>query len=320
MSTPKSLHTVLIEEQKKIHNELYSRLWALEETKLADEVQYFSNRMSSNGITETIPENAKGINVETANDLAVRVDIATQYLQLSKQADALVRPILLYYSFANITGALSNSYFSWNKYRRIHGLKIDNAKDVWKTKITIKNNGSFPRLVITLFLLTGNPTPFDSLVTYQAKPVLHTGPGEALENFGKVEIGNPIKEITLAEIAKFDFETHDNNVKSTFGLHKGTGVCETAFLNDGLLLFVACSLARYRPLEWRNVLDGRLNDARLIFEDAFERYADFGFDRILSLMSNPLKVNQNGIGWNSHYYNNPYSESMILSRISRAHS
>jgi hypothetical protein len=314
MSTPSALRVVLDSAQSKIHSAAEPRLWALPATTIADEVQHYSKRWASMNIRGTYPDNAPGINAERAEDIAVRIKVAVQYLNLAEQADELVRPVLLYYSLANVSGALCSAFFTWKQYRETHGLSCGGGNVVWTTTVTIRDNGAFPRLVTTLFLLTGMPTSFNKLVAYSKPPTAHTGSGEVLEKFGSTETSTSLHQLTLRDLAEFDVLAQNEAVKKTFGLHKGSGVSETAFLIDAMLVFVGSSLARYKPKQWRGILDGKENDARLVFDDAFERFSKFGFDRVLATLARPDRAKHEGIGWTRQYYDNPYGEGAIRGR------
>ena len=304
MSTPRALRSLLESAQNKIHHSKTSCQGALPPTTIAKEVNHYSQRWLELGLDGPYPKNAPPITAEQADDIAVRINAAGQYLALATEADELVRPVLLYYSCANVVAAQCRSFFTWEKYREAHGLSCDGGTDVWTTRVTIKKNGAFARLVTTMFLLTGKPTPFDRLVAYSQGPTAS----------GQKETNDPVHQLTLRELADFDLVAKDLAVGEAFGLQGGVATSEISFYVDTMVLFAASHLARYKPVLWRSVLDGRTNDSRLVFDDAFERYSMFGFDRVLAILAEPEKARQQGIGWTVEYYDNPYGEAAIRRR------
>jgi hypothetical protein len=112
--------------------------------------------------------------------------------------------------------------------------------------------------------------------------------GELLHNFGKDELGAPLKSLTLAKLTAFDFGANLQAVRQRHGFHKFRGLPTTAFLIDVLTLFVGSSLARYDVLGWKQVLDGKDNSFRIHFEETYERYLTVGLDVLLASLDEPL--------------------------------
>lgn len=311
LSLPKACEPRLVSSQTQLHQERWVRMWALPPSTTADEVRHYLSRKSALNVGGPNPVLAGGVNAGRARQLSLRIKGAVSYLELSENADELIQPILLYYAFSNLSGVVSSAFFNWPNQTSGHGLKVQHANDIESSTITILLDGSFPRLVASLFLLRGKATPFDRLITYSKSLTHHTGVGELLERFVSKEEGSPRLCMSFDAIRNFDHVEEDEVVKRTHGMHKGTAISETALLLDGLTIYLASSYARYRPVAWRDILDGAATDARMAFDDAFERFKKFGFDRLLATLKHPSDATS-AIGWESHYYDNPYSQSRLV--------
>jgi hypothetical protein len=220
--------------------------------------------------------------------MAMRIDTALKLIELAKDQDDFVRPIVLYYGAIQLCGVLTRTVFDWKNDRPTHGLRFDaNASDLGDVLVGVEERGAFPRLATTCFFLSGQPSCFTKLVTYTHSPTAHTGAGELLENFGKEEVGKPIESLRLRDLAEFDWSTRLKAVRVRHGFHKFGGLPDTAFLVDVLTLYLGSVLSRYGVLKWREIMDGATNPYRLHFESTFERFISFTTDRLICLLCSP---------------------------------
>jgi hypothetical protein len=285
---PFALQQVLAERLTVLSGARSSRAWGLPETDFNSEVEHYAKRLSDLEIDSPIPGLLRGISGEHAEEIALKIGAGLDFAALAERAEPMVRPILLYYSCAHLTGAFCRAYFNWKKDRSNHGVTCEhNSKQVQLTQVGIESKGNLMRAATAMFLFTAEPTPFTPLVTFSSTPSFRTEPGELLEKFGVCERGEPLKKVSLEELAEFNFAAHLRDVRLRHGFHKFRGLPSTAFLLDLILLFLASSMARYDVLGWKSVLEGKRNSYRIMFEEAYERYLVFGIDALLRGIENP---------------------------------
>ncbi len=284
---PYTAHRRLNASHVSLSSYIHSHSWALPETTYKAEIEHYSDRLNILRISGPRPKLRTRIEEKTPEGIALKIDTSLNFAALAENSDELIKPILLYYSSAHLSGVYTRAFFEWTKDNRTHGLKCTYSKDVGKTKIKMVT-GQFQRLASTCFLLTGHPSCFSDLVTYSQSPTAHTGAGELLERFGNIEKGEPIKELTLDELVNFDYGEKLRKVRERHGYHKFKGLPSTAFLIDIITLFVASSLARYDVLGWKQVLEGKNNPYRIHFEDTFDRFQSFTIDALLARLDEPF--------------------------------
>lgn len=287
LSLPHSAKGVLQASLAKLQALSASRAWTLPDTKFPDEVTHYRTRHTALALAGPRPSLRAALDDETAQKMALKIDAGLKFLDLAEGADPAVKPILLYYASAHLCGVYTRAFFTWEQDARLHGLTCDFRRPIGQTAVRIEERGHFPRLA-TCFMLFGYPNLFCELVTYSAAPTAHTGAGELLERFGRVELGVPVSRLTLEEIAGFDYRGRLQELRVRHGFHKFTDRCATAFLVDVLLLFMASGLARYDVIRWREILEGKTNAHRLLFDSVFDRFEAFSADRLLAMLEDPL--------------------------------
>jgi hypothetical protein len=272
---------------KNLNTDTRSRSWTLPATTLADEVSHYQARHSELALPGPRPrlDNRRKL---AAAEVALKIDAAAKLRDLGAAADPLIKPVLLYYSAAHVLGAYSRAFLGWDGNVEKHGIRCVRNLDLGQMSMQIEDDGFFPRLSTTLFLLTGSVTVFAELVTFSTRPTAHTAQGELLEKFCTEEVGNSIKKLTLNDLANFDFPAHLHVVRERHGFHKFKGLAGTALQIDILALFVASWLARYDIRGWKTVLDGDKVDYRVFFDEVFDRYVDFTFSATLDRLADPL--------------------------------
>jgi len=290
---PSSATQALQQGQEKLNALSKPRAWALPQTTIPAEVTHYRQRNRALRTLKRrgpLPSHSETDVAATAPELALKIDAALNFAELSHGADPFVKPILLYYSCAHLCGVYTRAYLNWQHDKHAHGLRCTGAacpSDVGSTKLTVESQGLFPLLATTCFLMSGAPSCFCELVTYSSTPTGYTGAGEHLENFGKTEVAEPLTCLTLDNLANFDYPKELRKVRLRHGFHKFNGLATTAFLVDVMTLFLASSLARYDVLAWREVLDGKSNSYRIHFEETFNRFEAFTIDRLLECLEDP---------------------------------
>ena len=289
LQLPYTAHQILQRSLNDLRSTNKSRTWALPPTKFPEEVRHYSSRHNALGLKGPRPVLRSSIGNRTAEKLALRIGAALKLVELSNETDMMVKPVLLYYAFANLSGVYTRAFFGdWRGDRRTHGLKCHhNVKKVADIQVEILSSGLFPRLAATCFILSGWPNCFSQLVAYSSKPTAETGVGELLESFGKTEEGTPITNLSLDQLANFEYGDNLKTLRIRHGFHKFKGLPSTAFLVDAITLFLASSLARYDVLGWSEILEGRTNSFRIYFEETFERFENFTVNLLLTMLADP---------------------------------
>jgi hypothetical protein len=288
---PYLAHDIFCASLDKLRCRVGSRYWTLPDTKFPDEVKHFRKRKDTLGLKRQSPMLRKGLPRRTTDVLSTRIDSALKLLEQAEREGPINRPIDVYYSCSTLCEVYSRIFFTWGaNERKGHGISCrhqDDRRRVGQSTVNVQPNGTFPRLETTLFLLWGWPSCFSDLVTYSSRPTAHTGPGEYLEKFCAQEVGTPLTQQTLEDLYGFDYTAQVRALRLRHGFHKFNGLTPTAFLLDYMVLFVASSLARYDAAGWHEVLAGRSNPYRKLFEETFERYRDFTADALLSAIEEP---------------------------------
>jgi hypothetical protein len=298
LSTSHAARPLLASSLASLSTADVERQWFLPHTTVADELTHYRSRYAAHHTGGPIPrlrDHRQGARPDTA--LAIRA--ALSFLDSAQTSDPFVRPIALYYASAHLFGALTRAFFEWENDKRTHGLRFVGVKgkDVDRTKVVVTETGHFPRLALTCFLLWGTPSCFDPIVAYSTKPCTPIVPDQILETFGNEERGPLVSELTLLELANFDFSGHAERMKQRFGLQKYNGVASNGFLRDAIALFAASMIARYRIQQWQSILEGTRNSYRVFFEAVFDRFVDFTIDRVLLILENPRKTFEDAIGY-----------------------
>lgn len=290
MRLPFTLDKILTDRHRELTIARSSRSWALPQTSFLSEIDHYSERLRVLKPRSAVPSLIAAVEPQHSEEVALKIGSALDLASLADRADPMIRPIILYYSCAHLAGAYGRAYINWDNDKRGHGLTCRHKpREVESTEVSCERRGLFARTVASLFLFTGEATPFTSPVTFASSPTHWTGAGEFLENFGSNELGAPLEKLTLSEIASFDYSAQLRAVRVRHGFHKFRGLPSTAFLIDIIVLFIAGSMARYDILGWKSVQEGRNNPFRSLFEETYERYIAFGIDAILRGIEDPFK-------------------------------
>jgi hypothetical protein len=285
LKTPYTCREVLGYSLSKIRSSEFCRAWALPATRFVDEVRHYAERHKELKCKGESPTLRKELTEDEALELALKVQAGVTFLKLGRSADPMVRPVLLYYGASHLLGVYARAFFTWEYGRKKkgigHGMRCRRSEVVGDTHVTVEATGVFPRVVTTLFLLTGMPTPFTELVTYSARPTAHSGPGGLLEHFGNIEEGKVRASLTLDQLATFDYGSELRAVRTRHGFHKYSGLGPTALLVDLLTWYTGSWLARYDVIGWQTILDAKTIPYRIFFDDAYERLVDFTGDALL---------------------------------------
>ncbi len=200
------------------------------------------------------------------------------------QTTEAIAPILFHYSWHCFNSFFAYTFFRWGqKHSQSHGVYVSNMTDeIEKIKITVsKTDGIFQRTVDTWSCLGGN-LAFSSVLP-------------ALEGNGIVFRSNQMPFFQksncceLSQLLSFDPYDHERLYWKKFGREErimnpsfnywmGT---PTRIMQSYLILFVASSIARYRPILWASILSGKTQEKAafaLSYRDALLMYSQFGLN------------------------------------------
>ena len=159
-----SAHDILAEAHVKVRSSKRHASWLLPETSVQDEISHYAVRHSALGCRGPHPSLRRQPSKSDSQSVALQIDAAINFAEIGATADPLIKPILLYYSAAQLCGVYTRAVLNWSKDRPSHGLSCQkNSADVGQTQLTVNEKGQFPRLAATCFLLTGRPNVFAEL-------------------------------------------------------------------------------------------------------------------------------------------------------------
>jgi hypothetical protein len=237
-------------------------------------------------------------NTQVAEENVALLKNAIELWRNATQTTEAIAPILFHYSWHCFNSFFIYTFFSWKpEHSKSHGIYVSNfGDDVGKIKITIeRKHGIFQRVLDTWSCLG---------VSLAFSVYLPMFKGHTIEF-----LTNPMpyfKEtncLELAQLLNFDPCKHERNYWKEFGrenlVHNPfnyyMGV-PTRIVQNYLTLFVASSIARYRPILWSSILSGETEDKAafaLAYRKSLMIYTEFGpnsssFLNLLTIFMNNL--------------------------------
>lgn len=192
-----------------------------------------------------------------------------------------IAPILLHYSWHCFNSFFAYTFFRWERrHSKSHGIHVSNlSNDVGKIMINIsKKDGIFQRVVDTWSCLGC------SLALSEYLPMF--GGDEIGFKTNQKPLFEEIKSLELSQLINFNPHEYEREYWKTFGRRKlvhnpsfsnsmGT---PTKIMQSYLTLFVASSVARYRPVLWASILAGETEEKAhfaLAYRNSLLMYAEF---------------------------------------------
>ena len=236
---------------------------------------------------------------------------AIELWRSASQTTDAIAPLLFHYSWHCFNAFFVYTFFRWKpQHGSSHGIEIPSEtlnEDIMKLTLRFRKEekkegetrGLFQRLIDTWTLLGASPA-FSAFL-----PVLEGSQIEFCPN--QLFFLEKSKSLELAQLMKLDpVNDYERKYWSTFGREKllqntsfiNSMNLPTRILQSYLLLFVASSVARYRPILWSSILSGGAeSEAAFAFayRSALLTYAQFGInshsflDQLASLMSNLMQ-------------------------------
>ena len=254
-------------------------------------------------ITEEYLDNNK-----IAEENIVLLKNAIELWRSASQTTDEIAPILFHYSWHCFNSFFAYTFFRWEpQHASSHGIEARSESmtdDIGKIALKFgkerKNRiekGLFQRLVDTWTLLGGSPAFGEYL------PIFQGGKIDFFPNeFFLLKESRCLK---LSELLDFDTRECFKQYSKAFGkklihnssFYNSTGM-PTSILKGYLVLFVASSIARYRPILWDSILSGETQDKAefaLAYRDALLKFSQSGVNsmsflhRFTNLIFNVMK-------------------------------
>lgn len=185
---------------------------------------------------------------------------AQNFGKLAKDSLPEVKPLLLYYAENQLFAFFINSIFHFDGSSKGHGLSM-NGDSYENIGIEFQKSGFFQRIVNSYTIL-GAPWVFS--------PFRKTSSGGFESSDNEFSINNqPV--LSLKRLIELK-----NHVKPD---PYGYVFDQTDFL----FLFLASSLARYKPDIWHSIVNGENRDEIAYFKQTFSRYEKL-WDRLLDIL------------------------------------
>jgi hypothetical protein len=178
---------------------------------------------------------------------------ARYFGELAKNAIAETKPLVIHYAQQSLFGFFVYSTLSYTASSSKHGLGIVWDPDYHNVKVRIRKSGFFPRIIDCYSLLDAD-TGF-AIASYNRKP-------DGTYAFVRSTNSNGFSEesaLSLAQLTQRRQEIANRN-----GHHID--------VIDYLLIFIASSLARYKPFLWDKVVKGEHGTELVVFKKAFDRF------------------------------------------------
>ena len=229
---------------------------------------------------------------------------ARVFCELGSSVSVDIKPILLYYSSTYLFSFFVNSLIIYKNKREHHGIKIKvEGKDVNKIRIKLLSEGFFPRLVRTLSFLHYTSVFSDFIIDFEGKhgeikePVLCQNKNEFTicnkNGFLLQDLLNMNPDVYYYKLNELNLKYYVVDMYSKF-----KNISE--LLRNYILLFVACSLARYNPLVWKEIYEGEKTDFFIRIQPSFDdinSITDLILDKFGELKNNRYPRFQGNIGY-----------------------
>ena len=236
----------------------------------------------------------RNVEIITSDYVNEHPEVAEQNIALLKNAIELwntatktsdaIAPILVHYSWHCFHSFFAYSLFRWDpQYSRSHGISIEIGNPLESTKITFSKKGGLFRRLIDTWTILGASLAFSPLVPILKDNEIHFSKND-------MYLLNDSNELSLKELMHFNPTIFEKETISK--RQKDLMVCPfianpislpNQFLKSYLLLFVASSIARYRPILWHSILRGEGSVKNAFFIDSSEGVLDFAVGKLKGL-------------------------------------
>jgi hypothetical protein len=243
-----------------------------------------SYREATNTQVYPISENYLDKNSEVPEENVALLKNAIELWRNAAQTTEAIAPILFHYSWHCFNSFFAYTFFRWGqKHSQSHGVYVANmTDDIEKIKITLsKTDGIFQRKMDTWSCLGANLAFSTVLPAFEGKEIVFRS--------NQMPVFQKSNCCVLGQLLNFDPYDHERLYWKEFGRKElvmnpsfnywmGT---PTRIMQSYLILFVASSIARYRPILWASILSGDTKEKAafaLSYRDALLKYAEFGLN------------------------------------------
>jgi len=194
------------------------------------------------------------ISEEYCTNNSIRLKNALHLKDLAESSTPEVKPILYYYSVEQFLNFFLHSIMKISAIPS-HGITVIPCEEILQTKIKIRKEGFFSRLV-NVYWLFGEHSVFS--------------PIERKYGFGKTEPDycDNDHNFALPKEKKFTEFTLFDLINQDFLSIDVISSC----LRNLILLYVGSHFARYTPYLWKEVLDGQTTSVLVNFKEAYSEY------------------------------------------------
>jgi len=223
-------------------------------------------------------------NLEVTEENVALLRNAIELWRNATQTTDAIAPILFHYSWHCFNSFFAYTFFRWKRpHSKSHGIHVSNlSDDVGKIMIDIsKKDGIFQRVVDTWSCLGGSLALSEYLPMFEGDEIGF--------QINQIPLFKETKCLELAQLLRFNPYEYEREYWKRFGRDKlvhnpsfsnsmGT---PTKIMQSYLTLFVASSVARYRPVLWSSILAGETEEKALFalaYRNALLTYAEFGIN------------------------------------------
>jgi len=204
-----------------------------------------------------------------------------------------VAPIIYHYSIHCFISFFVYTFFRWEPPHAIsHGVRISKWSEyIHDMKIQILTKGLFQRFIDTWTLL-GNCIAFSKWIPYyDDKIIFKENDHYLLKNS---------KTMTLKELIDFNPREFEKKMYNSFKekfLQSPIGSSPIMQANNNLknylILFIASSIARYRPLIWESILIGETSEQNQFNYEVIKSLVDLTRNNLLHNINNLIQIIRN---------------------------
>ena len=200
------------------------------------------------------------------------------------QTTEAIAPILFHYSWHCFNSFFAYTFFRWKpQHSRSHGIFVSKlTDDIGKIEITIdQKNGVFQRVVDTWSCLGVSLVFSGYLPMFKDNGIVFVA--------NKIPFLNESTCFNVTQLLNFDACKQERRYWKEFGRENLVFnpsinfymAVPSRILQNYLILFVASSIARYRPILWSSIISGETEDKSafaLAYRKALLTYAEFGLN------------------------------------------
>jgi len=230
-------------------------------------------------------------NPKVTNNNITLLKNAFQLWQDALNTSESIQPVLHHYCFHCFISFFNYSFFRWDpEHAKSHGVRISKwSEDILDIELQfLKKGGLFQRFIDTWTLLGGS-LAFSQYIPIKKEELKFT------EN--KNYIIDDSNKLTLKELIQFKPRAFEKWVISDFANEwircdplKSSAIMQiNNNLKNYLILFVASSIARYRPYLWELILSGKTPEQ--------SRFARASITALFDLSINNLLNNVKDLFW-----------------------